>query len=208
MRYAMLVYVDERTDRSEEAVEREFAAFMAFQDEMEARGVLGRTRASARDDALDDGEGSGRRTRGRRRSFCRDQRADRRLLRHRVRGSRRGDRDRFPESGRPLRHDRGPTSVAALADAQAAVDEAFRANWGRVVAYLIHVTGDWDLAEECAQDAFERAIARWPRDGIPSSSCSLVENDCAKSCTGPDATRHGGRSQAQGGCCDGTRSAS
>jgi RNA polymerase sigma-70 factor (ECF subfamily) len=29
------------------------------------------------------------------------------------------------------------------------------------------VTGDWDLAEECAQDAFARALERWPRDGVP-----------------------------------------
>jgi RNA polymerase sigma-70 factor (ECF subfamily) len=65
--------------------------------------------------------------------------------------------------------------VAALVDAQAAIDDAFRANWGRVVAYLIHVTGDWDLAEECAQDAFERAIARWPRDGIPSSPAAWLK---------------------------------
>ena len=56
-----------------------------------------------------------------------------------------------------------------LADAQAAVAEAFRTEWGRVVAYLIRVTRNWDLAEECAQDAFERALERWPRDGIPSS---------------------------------------
>jgi hypothetical protein len=40
MRYAMLVYADESTERSEEAVETEYAAFMAFQDEMEVRGVL------------------------------------------------------------------------------------------------------------------------------------------------------------------------
>lgn len=37
--------------------------------------------------------------------------------------------------------------------AQHAVGAAFRAEWGRVVAYLIGVTGDWDLAEDCAQDA-------------------------------------------------------
>jgi RNA polymerase sigma-70 factor, ECF subfamily len=36
-----------------------------------------------------------------------------------------------------------------------------------VVASLIRVTGDWDLAEECAQDAFARALERWPRDGVP-----------------------------------------
>ena len=40
MRYAMLVYADESADRSDEAVATEYAAFMAFQDEMEARGVL------------------------------------------------------------------------------------------------------------------------------------------------------------------------
>ena len=56
-----------------------------------------------------------------------------------------------------------------LAAAQAAVAEAFRTEWGRVVGYLIRVTRNWDFAEECAQDAFERALERWPRDGIPSS---------------------------------------
>jgi RNA polymerase sigma-70 factor, ECF subfamily len=50
---------------------------------------------------------------------------------------------------------------------RAAVDAAFRDEWGRVVAALIRTTGDWDLAEECAQDAFALALRRWPRDGIP-----------------------------------------
>ena len=59
--------------------------------------------------------------------------------------------------------------------AQAAVDEAFRTDWGRVVAYLIHVTGDWDLAEECAQDAFERALERWGPDGVPSSPAAWLK---------------------------------
>jgi RNA polymerase sigma-70 factor, ECF subfamily len=53
------------------------------------------------------------------------------------------------------------------ADVRAAVDAAFRDEWGRVVATLIRTTGDWDLAEECAQDAFAMALQRWPRDGIP-----------------------------------------
>jgi RNA polymerase sigma-70 factor (ECF subfamily) len=52
--------------------------------------------------------------------------------------------------------------------ARAAVDEAFRTEWGRVVATLIRLTGDWDLAEECAQDAFARALVRWPVDGVPT----------------------------------------
>ncbi|WP_336207014.1 RNA polymerase sigma factor [Nonomuraea sp. LPB2021202275-12-8] len=50
---------------------------------------------------------------------------------------------------------------------EAAVTQAFRQEWGQVVATLIRVTGDWDLAEECAQDAFAQALRRWPRDGVP-----------------------------------------
>lgn len=38
---------------------------------------------------------------------------------------------------------------------------------GRIVASLIARTGDWDLAEECAQDAFTRALQTWDRDGVP-----------------------------------------
>ncbi|MCO1579835.1 RNA polymerase sigma factor [Crossiella sp. SN42] len=45
--------------------------------------------------------------------------------------------------------------------------DAFRTEWGQVVATLIRVTGDWDLAEECAQDAFAQAMETWPRDGVP-----------------------------------------
>ncbi|WP_328911815.1 MULTISPECIES: RNA polymerase sigma factor [unclassified Streptomyces] len=48
-----------------------------------------------------------------------------------------------------------------------AVAAAWPEEWGRVVAAVIRQTGDWDLAEECAQDAFERALERWPRDGVP-----------------------------------------
>ncbi len=36
-----------------------------------------------------------------------------------------------------------------------------------MVATLIRMSGDWDLAEDCAQDAFAQAVQRWPRDGIP-----------------------------------------
>jgi RNA polymerase sigma-70 factor (ECF subfamily) len=52
---------------------------------------------------------------------------------------------------------------------EAAVTRAFHDEWGRVVATLIRVTGDWDLAEECAQDAFTIAMETWVRDGIPRS---------------------------------------
>ncbi|MDT0349065.1 RNA polymerase sigma factor [Pseudonocardia charpentierae] len=51
--------------------------------------------------------------------------------------------------------------------AREAVEAAYRDEWGQVVATLIGVTGDWDLAEDCAQDAFAAALATWPRDGVP-----------------------------------------
>ena len=59
--------------------------------------------------------------------------------------------------------------------AEAAVTEAFRNDWGSVVGHLIRITGDWDLAEECAQDAFAKALERWPRDGVPSSPVAWLK---------------------------------
>jgi RNA polymerase sigma-70 factor (ECF subfamily) len=65
--------------------------------------------------------------------------------------------------------------VGDVAAAEAAVAEAFRSEWGRIVAHLIRVTGNWDLAEECAQDAFVKALERWPRDGIPTNPGSWLK---------------------------------
>jgi RNA polymerase sigma-70 factor, ECF subfamily len=53
------------------------------------------------------------------------------------------------------------------AHADDAVTTAFRQEWGRVVATLIRLTGDWDLAEECTQEAFALASERWRIDGVP-----------------------------------------
>jgi RNA polymerase sigma-70 factor (ECF subfamily) len=51
--------------------------------------------------------------------------------------------------------------------ADSVLAETFTREWGRVVAALIGATGDWDLAEECAQEAFALALPAWRRDGIP-----------------------------------------
>ncbi len=59
------------------------------------------------------------------------------------------------------------TRAGQAAAAEAAVTEAFRNEWGRIVATLIRMTGDWDLAEECAQEAFAAALTRWVTDGVP-----------------------------------------
>ncbi|MGW0248660.1 RNA polymerase sigma factor [Nocardia goodfellowii] len=58
--------------------------------------------------------------------------------------------------------------MTAPQQVRAAVDAAYRDEWGQVVATLIGVTGDWDLAEDCAQDAFAAALTTWPRDGVPA----------------------------------------
>jgi RNA polymerase sigma-70 factor (ECF subfamily) len=50
---------------------------------------------------------------------------------------------------------------------RAAVEAAYRDEWGQLVATLIGLTGDWDLAEDCAQEAFAAALVTWPRDGVP-----------------------------------------
>ncbi len=49
----------------------------------------------------------------------------------------------------------------------AILEETFRDEWGSVLAALIGFLGDFDLAEEAAQDAFAIAAERWPRDGYP-----------------------------------------
>ena len=49
------------------------------------------------------------------------------------------------------------------------LERAFRDEWGRVLAALIGFLGDFDLAEEAAQEAFAIAAERWPRDGVPTN---------------------------------------
>jgi RNA polymerase sigma-70 factor (ECF subfamily) len=49
----------------------------------------------------------------------------------------------------------------------AAVDAVYRSDWGRIVATLIRLVGDFDVAEEAAQEAFAAAVDKWPTSGIP-----------------------------------------
>jgi RNA polymerase sigma-70 factor (ECF subfamily) len=51
----------------------------------------------------------------------------------------------------------------------AALEQVFRDEWGRVLASLIGFLGDFDLAEEAAQEAFTIAAERWPRGGTPAN---------------------------------------
>jgi len=55
-----------------------------------------------------------------------------------------------------------------------AVTSAVAAERTGMVASLIRLTGDWDLAEDCVQDAVERALVRWPYDGMPRSPAAWL----------------------------------
>ena len=48
-----------------------------------------------------------------------------------------------------------------------AVEEVYRSDWGRIVAALIGLVGDFDLAEESAQEAFTAAVDQWRVSGVP-----------------------------------------
>ena len=52
-------------------------------------------------------------------------------------------------------------------NASLAIEAAFTEEWGRIVAGLIRRTGNWDLAEDSAQQAFSEAARRWPGEGVP-----------------------------------------
>ena len=52
-------------------------------------------------------------------------------------------------------------------DANAAVDAVYRSDWGRIVATLIRLVGDFDVAEDAAQEAFAAATGQWGASGVP-----------------------------------------
>jgi RNA polymerase sigma-70 factor (ECF subfamily) len=54
-----------------------------------------------------------------------------------------------------------------LTEANAAVESVYQSDWGRIVATLIRVVGDFDLAEEAAQEAFTVAVDQWRESGVP-----------------------------------------
>ena len=49
------------------------------------------------------------------------------------------------------------------------VERVYRAEWGRIVATLIRLLGDFDLAEESAQEAFTAAVDQWEAGGVPEN---------------------------------------
>src|SRR5580692_7791333 len=56
------------------------------------------------------------------------------------------------------------------------IEEIFRREAGRVLATLIRLLGDFDLAEEARQEAFAAAIEQWPTHGVPANPCAWLIN--------------------------------
>jgi RNA polymerase sigma-70 factor (ECF subfamily) len=54
-----------------------------------------------------------------------------------------------------------------LRDADEAVEELYRSDWGRIVAALIRLVGDFEIAEEAAQEAFTASVKEWRISGVP-----------------------------------------
>ena len=170
MRYLLLIAGEEnaRTDVSESEDTAILAEYGEWMKAMAERGVLqGGERLHPTADAttvrLRNGEVLS--TDG---PFAETKEQLGRLLPRRLQGPRRSDRGGGEDPRCPHRQHRGEADLGDVSpEADAALTEAFHAEWGRVIATLIRLTGDWDVAEECAQDAFAKAAERWPRDGVP-----------------------------------------
>ena len=52
-------------------------------------------------------------------------------------------------------------------EADEAVEALYRSDWGRIVAALIRLVGDFDVAEEAAQEAFTAGVNQWRTSGVP-----------------------------------------
>ncbi|PYP98096.1 MAG: RNA polymerase subunit sigma-24 [Gemmatimonadetes bacterium] len=103
----------------------------------------------------------------------RDERAARRLLSHQGEGPERRRASGVADPGREERHHRGP-SDHGVRPAVDTIESIYRAESRRVLATLIRLLGDFDLAEEALQDAFAAAVERWPQEGVPASPRSWL----------------------------------
>jgi RNA polymerase sigma-70 factor (ECF subfamily) len=61
-----------------------------------------------------------------------------------------------------------------IPDTNAAVEAVYRSDWGRIVATLIRSFGDFELAEEAAQEAFAAAVDQWREGGVPNSPTAWI----------------------------------
>lgn len=81
----------------------------------------------------------------------------------------------------------------------AAAERVVRSEYARILATLIRVTGDVDIAQDALQDAVVRALATWPRDGIPDEPrawLTVVARRCAIDHIRRDVSRAGKEADA------------
>ena len=56
-----------------------------------------------------------------------------------------------------------------LLDVNREIEKVYRTDWGRIIATLIRLYGDFELAEDVAQEAFAAAVDQWRSEGIPEN---------------------------------------
>src|SRR5258707_8526043 len=62
-----------------------------------------------------------------------------------------------------------PMPEGAIEQVREMLDSLYRAESGRILATLIRLLNDFDLAEDAMHDAFAAALDRWPKDGVPAN---------------------------------------
>src|SRR5947208_4350559 len=65
-------------------------------------------------------------------------------------------------------------SQMMISKVNATVEATYQSDWGRIVATLIRSFGDFDVAEEAAQEAFGAATTQWPVEGVPDSPAAWI----------------------------------
>src|SRR5262245_28432962 len=134
---------------------------------------LHRWRSAATDEDRDVGPGAQRQSLDDRRPVRRDERAARRLLPDHREGSEGSGPGRFPDSRCEAR-DGGSSPGHGVRAAVDTIESVYRAESRRVLATLIRLLGDFDLAEEALQEAFATAVERWPIEGVPTNPRSWL----------------------------------
>src|SRR6185312_1918036 len=114
-------------------------------------------------------QGAGRQDPDHRRPLRRDPGTTRRLLRSGSRRPGRGHRHRRAHPQCPLGHGGDPSGLGLMRLQPSEVEAIYRREAGRVLATLIRLLGDFELAQDARQDAFAVALDRWPRDGLPDN---------------------------------------
>src|SRR5262249_49158125 len=102
-------------------------------------------------------------------AVCRDQGAARRLLHPRLRGPGYGAAVRGDDPVGQIRVGRGPAGDGDGAALSGDIERALGAAWWPAAAVVARLSGDFSLAEDCAQEACAAALAQWRREGLPAN---------------------------------------